>query len=336
MDAHVIAVDVFRWILVHPGGQREAEAPLQLGLEARRGPAAVQEKKLEPRLLPVLPQDVAVAEQLRHAAHDRQHLPPAHESVEPPSQVRVGGQAAPDAHGEAHLARTGVAHGGQPQIVDLGIDAPAPATGDRHLVLARQVVEVRVAVEHARRRVHERRGVDQLVGIHARHRAAGHVPGDVTAGPERRDPGAPECLEHRRQVLDRHPVQLHVLPDRQVGDAPRVTLGQVRDGPHLMRGERAVRDADANHEVRRRLALAAPAAHRADAVALAIDAPPAEVRPPFGWDGGVALAREPPDLLEGFPRIQLALEPLRPLRLGLLDCLAHRLRLLENAKAGCG
>ena len=179
--------------------------------------------------------------------------------------------------------------------------------------------------------MHQWRGVDQLVGVHARHRAAGHVPRHVAAGAERRDPGAPECLEHRRQVLDRHPVQLHVLPDRQVGDAPRVTLGQVRDGPHLMRGERAVRDADANHEVRRRLALAAPAAHRADAVALAIDAPPAEVRPPFGRNGRVAL-RAKRRFPRGFPRIQLALEPFGPLRLGLFHCLAHRRYLPETRK----
>ena len=108
-----------------------------------------------------------------------------------------------------------------------------------------------------------------------------HVPGDVSAGAERRDAGAPERFEHRRQVFDRHPVQLDVLPDGEIGHAAPVPLGQVGNGPHLVRGQRAVRDADADHEVRRRLAFPAFTADRADAIALAVDAPPAEVRPPL-------------------------------------------------------
>ena len=95
----------------------------------------------------------------------------------------------------------------------------------------------------------------------------------------------------------------------------------------------AVRDADAHHEVRRRLALAAFPADRADAVALRVDAPPAEVRP--SHSGGMeawpsrAKRRISSKASHG---IHLALEPLDPLRLGLLDCLAHGLASLKTRK----
>ena len=152
-----------------PGASAAAETPLQLGQEARRRPAAVEEEELQPRLLAVLAQHVAVAEDLgdrraRPARTSRQRTKASSRT----RQVRVGREPAADPHGEADLARHGMAHGGQPDVVDLGIDAPAAAAGDRDLVLARQVVEVRVAIEQARGLVHERRGVDQLVGVDAR------------------------------------------------------------------------------------------------------------------------------------------------------------------------
>ena len=94
--------------------------------------------------------------------------------------------------------------------------------------------------------------------------------------------------------------------------------------PELMRDERAVGDADAHHEVGHGLALAARAADGAHAVALAVDAPPAEVRPPLGRDRRVTLAREALDLGVRLPRVQLALQALGPLRLRLLDRVGHR------------
>src|SRR5262249_23535842 len=70
---------------------------------------------------------------------------------------------------------------------------------------------------------------------------------------------------------------------------------------------------------------------RADAVALGVDAPPAEVRPePLGRDRVPALAGEALDLGVGLPRIQLALEPLDTLRLRFLHGFAHRS--LQNVK----
>src|SRR4030095_13452763 len=114
-----------------------------------------------------------------------------------------------------------------------------------------------------------------------------------------------------------------------------VAFGEVGDRPELVRLDDAVRDPDAHHEVPHGLALAALAADRADAVALCVDAPPAEVRPePLGWDRVPALPREALDLGMGLPGVQLALEPLHALRLRLLDGFAHRF--LREPKAGSG
>src|SRR6266576_1175757 len=82
-----------------------------------------------------------------------------------------------------------------------------------------------------------------------------------------------------------------------------------------------------------RLALAALAADRADAVALRVDAPPPEVRAePLRGHRVPAFAREPLDVGIGFPRIQLTLAPLDPLRLRLFHGFAHRC--LQKQKAG--
>src|SRR5580765_6552045 len=82
-----------------------------------------------------------------------------------------------------------------------------------------------------------------------------------------------------------------------------------------------------------RLALAALAADRADAVALRVDAPPAEVRAePLRGHRVPAFAREPLDVGIGLPRIQLTLEPLDPLCLRLFHGFAHQC--LQKQKAG--
>src|SRR3989449_11121495 len=98
--------------------------------------------------------------------------------------------------------------------------------------------------------------------------AAGDGARDVAARPHRGDPGAPERLEDVGQALERYPVELDVLADRDVGDAARVALGEPGDRAKLVGLQLTVRDPDADHEVARRLALAALAADRADAVAL--------------------------------------------------------------------
>src|SRR5437763_10404485 len=324
VDPDVVAVDVVGRVVAHAGRQRHTEPFLDRAEEPCRREAVLQEQELEPRLLAVLAEGVRVAEDLGDRAQHRKRLMPGDERVEGQRQVRVGREATPDAHGEPDLARARVTLSREADVVDLGVRAPRAAAGDRHLVLARQVVEGRVAVEHPRRRVDEGRGVHELVCIRASERAAGDVPRDVAARAERRDAVEPERLEHGGEVLERDPVELDVLADRDVGDPARVTLGEVGNRAELMGVERAVRDADAHHDVERRLALAPLAADGADAVALRVDPPPAEVgAEPWGRDRVPALTREADDVVVRRPRVQLPLEALDALRLGLLHRFAH-------------
>ena len=332
---NLIAVGILGRILGHGPCQAEAEPTLELGLEAFDRPAVAQEQELQARLLAVLAEHAAVAEDLGDPADHGQHLVPADEGVEPEGEVGVGRQSAAHADREPHLVRLRVAQGGESDVVDLGIRAPGPAARDRDLVLARQVVELGVAVEHPRRRLDERRGVDDLVGVDSCERAAGDVARVVAARSHRREADPPQGLEDLRQVLDPHPVELDVLPHREVGDAARVPLRQVRDRPDLVGDEPAVRDPDPHHEVREGPALSACAANGADTVALRVDPPPPEVRAkPLRRNRLETLAGEAPDLAERLPRVQLPLETLDPLCLGLLDRVAHLRPRTEKAEGG--
>src|SRR5881296_3698257 len=318
MEPHVVAVDVLWRVVGHAVLEGPAKPVLDRREELLGGPAVLEEEELEPGLLAALPQHVRVAEDLRDRPEDRQRLVPAHEGVESRGEARIGREPAADAHGEADLARRRVVERRQPDVVDLRVRAPYPAAGDRDLVLARQVIEGRVAVDHARRRVDERRGVHDLVGVHAGERAAGDVARDVAARALCRDPAAPQRLEDVGQVLERHPVKLDVLADRDVGNPPRVALGEPGDRAELVRLQLTVRNPDADHEVACRLTLTALAADRADAVALGVDTPPAKVRSePLRGNRVPALAREALDFGVRLPGVQLALEPLDTLGLRL-------------------
>jgi hypothetical protein len=106
-------------------------------------------------------------------------------------------------------------------------------------------------------------------------------------------------------------VKLDGLADGDVGQVAGVLFGDLRDNAKLMCGQNAVGDGDAHHEVVGDQALAALAAGGAYAVALGVNAPPFEVeRGPLGNDAGAAGAGKSADLIEGLPRILLALEPL--------------------------
>src|SRR5215469_10997890 len=101
------------------------------------------------------------------------------------------------------------------------------------------------------------------------------------------------------------------------------------DRAQLARGEDAVGNADAQHEMLGGFALAALATDRANAVALRVNPPPLEINAgPFRRNAAAALERELTDLGDALPRILLALQPLYALRFGLfrfLCCLWHRL-----------
>ena len=189
------------------------------------------------------------------------------------------------------------------------------ASGDADFEFARQIVEIAVAHKEAVGFERQRRGVADFVGIHSGERAAGDVAGIVAARAHRGQTGAPQSIQQVGQILDRHPMQLDVLPYRQVGGSAGIFLGNVGDGSQLVGMKQAVGNADAHHEIRQRLAFSVLAADHADAVSLRVHAPPAEIcAQPFGSDGVEALTGELADVVEAFPGILLPLQPFDPLR----------------------
>ncbi len=72
-------------------------------------------------------------------------------------------------------------------------------------------------------------------------------------------------------------MELDVLTDGDVGYAVAEVIGKVGDGAGLFAGEETVGDADADHEIGDGFAFAVFAADYADAVALGVNAPRAEV-----------------------------------------------------------
>ena len=122
-------------------------------------------------------------EHLGDPAHDRGDFLRPHEDVETATEVRVVATPADAQRDPPRGAR--MAHRVDRRR-DLRIRSPRPASGDRHLELAREVVEGRIAVEERRRSAtsgeasiarHRRRG----------ERTADHVAHDVAARAHRRD-----------------------------------------------------------------------------------------------------------------------------------------------------
>src|ERR1700720_4118797 len=120
----------------------------------------------------------------------------------------------------------------------------------------------------------------------SRQGAAGYVAGYVAAGAGGAEAYGPEAFEKFGKIFYADPVELDVLADGDVGYAVAEVVGEIGDGVGLFAGEEAVGDADADHEVGDGFAFAVFAADDADAVALGVNAPGAEVSAqPFGGDG---------------------------------------------------
>src|SRR5712692_9773728 len=150
MDSHVVAVDVFGWFFIHRRFQTQTYPLLQFVLETLGSPSMLQEEKLQPRPFAVLPQLVAVAENLGNSFEHGNRLVPAHEGIQAHGEVRISGESSTHPQGETDLGILAcAANCGETNIIDLGIGAPDPAARNTDLELARQVVEIRVADEEA-------------------------------------------------------------------------------------------------------------------------------------------------------------------------------------------
>src|SRR5262245_44079392 len=107
----------------------ETKTALDLFQKALRRPALLQEEKLQPRSLAVFAQAGRIVENPAHGLGHGNDLVPAHESVEPHRQVRIGRKPAAYPNREPHFtaARNGADRRSECQIVDLGIRAPVAA-----------------------------------------------------------------------------------------------------------------------------------------------------------------------------------------------------------------
>src|ERR1051325_7387839 len=120
-------------------------------------------------------------------------------------------------------------------------------------------------------------------------------------------------------------MQLNILAGSDIRQAAAVLLGERRYFADLIAAQQAVGDANAHHEILRRLPFSVFAADDAQAVTLRVNSPGAKIRTePFGRNGSMPLARKFTDFVEVIPRELFALQPLDLLRLGFLD-FAHSL-----------
>src|SRR5262249_55477413 len=98
MYAEMVTVDVLGRLLGAGRLESQPETPLQLGLEARRRRPVAEEEELEPGLLAVLAQDLAVPADLGDGLEHGEDLLRADEDGKPGGQAGIGGQ--PAAHPE--------------------------------------------------------------------------------------------------------------------------------------------------------------------------------------------------------------------------------------------
>ena len=216
--------------------------------------------------------------------------------------------------------------GRESNVVDLRVRAPRWTAGDGDFEFARQVIKIRISLEQLRDLCGKRRGVDQLVGGYSGQRAACHVADHIAAGSLGREPDGVQRIHNLRQRLDGEPVDLNVLAHGNIGEIARVFARQSTDGTKLRRGDDAIGNANAHHEIFGGQAFAAFAASSAHSVALRIDAPPLEISgAPFGQHAFAALPGKGAHFVESGPRVLFSLQALSllGLRLFLLNCFSH-------------
>jgi hypothetical protein len=158
------------------------------------------------------------------------------------------------------------------------------------------------------------------VAVKTCQRAPGDVASHIAAGAGSGKAHFPKALKEIGERFNRHPMKLDVLTNGDVGYAASVSLGKVGENADLLARENAVGDANTDHEVLGGFAFAIFTANYAEAVALRVDAPSAEIRAdPLRRDGGVAAAGELANLVKMVPGILFAFEAIDALGFGLCD-----------------
>ena len=168
-----------------------------------------------------------------------------------------------------------------------------------------------------RRRISWTAGVPSMISSDgdAGHRRPEDHPRHVTAGLRGAQPDALDRLPDVRDVLDPHPVQLHVLPVGQVGGVPGVLGRHLADGAQRSGGQLPAVDPDPHHEVLvlELLRLQDRGAAAVDAGrALGVQPPPAhpaaQVARVDAVEAGVAVP-----VLDPLPHVQAVVVLLHPL-----------------------
>ncbi len=207
---------------------------------------------------------------------------------------------------------------GQPNIIDLRIRAPVRATGDRNLELSWQVIELGIRRQLLRYLNRQRRGIEQLMPVKSSEWASSDVANHIAARPLRTQTNRRQRIDNLWQRVNRQPVQLNVLPCRDVCKIPRVLLRKVPDHPQLRTRQNAIRQPDAHHEELSGLTLAGRSTRYPRAISLRVDAPPLEIKPgPLRKDRAAALLCELANLIPRLPGVLGELQPLGFLCFGL-------------------
>ena len=165
----------------------------------------------------MLAEILAIAEYFGNGTGDGNDLLPAHERIQRHGEMRVGGEASGDAERKSDLvvlvAANCAACGGKADVVDLGIDAPGSASGNRDLELTGKIVEISIAGEQVVDLTGERRSIAKFFGIDSGEWASGDIARDIAASTEAVQSHMPQLLEHFGKTLDRDPVELNILAD---------------------------------------------------------------------------------------------------------------------------
>jgi hypothetical protein len=164
----------------------------------------------------VFPPDVDDRPQHGHGFSGR------HPDAEVVGQARPGRKAAAHLHGETRPALSH--HAQEGYAVDLRRVALVRAGRDGDLVLARQVRVFAVAHEEVRGLLEHAPGVEQLVAVEPGDRAAGDVPHVVAAGAGRGQAPLVQDAQHLGQAAELQPVELDVLPGRELAVAAAEAL----------------------------------------------------------------------------------------------------------------
>ena len=206
--------------------------------------AEFRDEDLDARLVLVVAPSIAVVD-----AHDRleiiEDLRFRHERVHERRNMRRAPLPAADVHFEAHLPI--LLADMQPHIVDADRRAVMLGGGDRNLELARQEGEFRMEGRPLPDDLAPGARVQHLVLRRARKMIRGRITDTVAGGLDRMHLDFGELVQHIRNILQRHPVELDVLARREVAKAAVIIARNLGKAPQLHRRELAIRNRDAQH-----------------------------------------------------------------------------------------